>query len=242
MKRISLFCLSLLIGFTASAQWGKKIRGNGEMVTEERQLGPYDEVSVSGWFDVELTEGNEGDLTLYGEENLLEYLETEVKGGKLTIKTRLGYRLQPSSWKSGGIKITVPVEDINALSMSGSGDIRGKTRLRAEHMELGMSGSGDMQLSVDAGSMEVTLSGSGDIELQGTCGTLEVRVSGSGDVSAYGLEAREVDAMVSGSADIQVMATESLKARVSGSGDITYRGNPGKIDTKTSGSGDVSKG
>ncbi|MGI9550030.1 MAG: DUF2807 domain-containing protein, partial [Aurantibacter sp.] len=29
---------------------------------------------------------------------------------------------------------------------------------------------------------------------------------------------------------------------VSGSGDINYRGNPEKVDTKTSGSGDISKG
>ena len=242
MKKVSLLCLSLLIGFTASAQWGKKIRGNGDMVTEERQLGPYSEMSVSGWFDVELVDGKEGDLTLYGESNLLEYLETEVKGGNLTIKTRSGYRLQPSSWKSGGIRITVPVEDIGGLYMSGSGDIQGKTRLKAASMELVMSGSGDMQLSVDADSMDVTLSGSGDIDLQGSCGTLEVRVSGSGDVSAFGLEARDVEAMVSGSADIQVTATGSLRARVSGSGDITYRGNPEKIDSKTSGSGDVTKG
>ena len=43
-----------------------------------------------------------------------------------------------------------------------------------------------------------------------------------------------------GSADIKVTATEMIKARVSGSGDIRYKGNPKKIDTKTSGSGDIS--
>ena len=232
----------MLISFSASAQWGKKIRGNGKMVTEERNVGSYDEISVSGWFDVELISGEEGRLTLRGEENLLEYIETEVKNGKLQIKNRKGYNLQSSSWKSGGILVTVPVEDVSAVSMSGSGDVKGKTKLASDYFELVMSGSGDMELEIESDEMDVTLSGSGDMDLAGSCGKLQVRVSGSGDVNAYELSAREVDAVVSGSADIKVTASEAIKARVSGSGDIHYRGNPEKIDSKTSGSGDVSKG
>lgn len=80
------------------------------------------------------------------------------------------------------------------------------------------------------------------MNLSGSTRNLEVSISGSGDIKAYDLEADYVEATISGSADIEITANESLKARVSGSGDISYRGNPKKIDTKTSGSGDISKG
>jgi hypothetical protein len=50
-----------------------------------------------------------------------------------------------------------------------------------------------------------------------------------------------VTANVSGSADIKVTVSEMIQARVSGSGDISYRGNPKKIDTKSSGSGNITK-
>lgn len=242
MKKITLLGISLLLAFSASAQWGKRVKGNGNMVTEERSVGDYDGVSVSGWFDVELVSGREGALTLQGEENLLEHIETEVKNGTLKIKTESGYNLQPSSWKSKPILITVPVEDINSVVLSGSGDIVGKTRMKADTFEVTMSGSGDITLEIESDAVQTVLSGSGDIRLSGATGTLEVKVSGSGDVDAFDLEARDVDALVSGSADIRVNASQSIKARVSGSGDITYRGNPEKIDTKTSGSGDVQKG
>ena len=89
--------------------------------------------------------------------------------------------------------------------------------------------------------MKATISGSGDITLNGKTTDFEVRVSGSGDVNAYDLSALNVTANVSGSADIEVTATEMIQARVSGSGDISYRGNPKKIDTKSSGSGDITK-
>jgi hypothetical protein len=242
MKKVFLLSACLLLALPATAQWGKKIKGNGKMVTEQRSVGSYDGVALSGWFDIELVSGQEGELSLSGEENLLEHLETEVKNGKLTIKSEKGYNLEPSSWKSGGIMVRVPVEEINSVTMSGSGDIVGKTKLRSDTMEVVMSGSGDIVLELDSDSVETSLSGSGDIRLSGNANTFNVRISGSGDVHAYELEAKEVDAVVSGSADIKVTATEILTARVSGSGDVHYRGNPGKVDSKTAGSGDVTKG
>jgi hypothetical protein len=199
-------------------------------------------VSLSGSFDVELVDGKEGNLTLKGDENLLEYLITEVKDGRLVIKVKKGYYLKSSSWKSGGILITVPVEEINAVSMSGSGDIVGKKTLRADDFEVSMSGSGDIQLDLDAQNVEASLSGSGDMLLSGVSSSFTVRISGSGDIEAYDLEADDVEVVVSGSADAQVTARKSLRARVSGSGDVYYKGNPEKVDSKTSGSGDVSKG
>ncbi|WP_299528748.1 head GIN domain-containing protein [Ulvibacterium sp.] len=238
-----LITLGLLLAFTVSctAQWGRRIKGNGNTVTIERSTGDYDAIAVSGWFDVNLVDGNEGELTLKGEDNLLEYIKTEVKNGKLVIKTEKGVNLKPSKWNEG-IVITVPVESVSSISLSGSGDIVGKTTIKASSFETAMSGSGDITLSVEANSINASMSGSGDIRLKGKADEFDVSVSGSGDVEAYSLEAENVEATVSGSANIQVTANQRLRARVSGSGDIEYRGNPEKIDTKTSGSGDISRG
>ena len=169
----------------------------------------------------------------------MEYIKTEVKDGKLVIKTRKGVNLKPSSWKSG-ILVVVPVESIDGVSLSGSGDITSRTTLKSDSFETRISGSGDIVLDVEANSVEASMSGSGDMKLNGKASDFEVQVSGSGDISAYGLEADHVTVQVSGSADVEVTAKQSIKARVSGSGDISYRGNPGKIDTKSSGSGDIS--
>lgn len=238
-----LITLTLVLGMVActNAQWGKRIKGNGDVVTIERSVGDYDEVAMAGWFDVELVSGTEGEITLKGESNLLEYIKTEVKNGKLVIKKEKGVNLRPSNWKSG-IHVIVPVESIHAVSLSGSGDLVGQTMIKADHFSASMSGSGDVTLMVEAQELEATLSGSGDINLSGSATDFTVSVSGSGDIKAYDLEADFVNATVSGSADIKVTAHESIDARVSGSGDIHYRGNPKKIKSKASGSGDITKG
>ena len=241
MKKLSVLLFTGLITLSCSAQWGKTIKGNGNNVTLERSTGDYEGIAVSGWFDVDLVSGNEGDITLQGDENLLEYIITEVKDGKLVIKTEKGVNLKSSSWKSE-IRITVPVESISSVSMSGSGDIVGKTKIKSDKFSTAMSGSGDITLDIESNSLSASMSGSGDITLSGTTKDFDATISGSGDIEAYNLEADNVSATVSGSADIQVTAKKSIKARVSGSGDISYRGNPEKVDTKTSGSGDISKG
>ena len=221
MKKFITLTLALGMVAVTNAQWGRKIQGNGDVVTIERSVGDYDEVAMAGWFDVELVSGSEGELTLKGESNLLEHIVTEVKNGKLTIKVEKGMNLRPSNWKSG-IYVTVPIESIDAVSLSGSGDLVGKTTIKARQFSTAMSGSGDVTLTVEAEEIEASLSGSGDIK-------------------AFDLEADFVTATVSGSADIKVTANQSLEARVFGSGDIQYKGNPKKVNSKSSGSGDITK-
>lgn len=241
MKKLLSLSLVLLFTISCTAQWGKKVKGNGNMTTIKRSVGAYDAIGLSGWFDVDLVAGTEGEITLEGESNLLEHIKTEVKNGKLSIKVEKGYNLKPSSWDDG-IRITVPVESVNSVALSGSGDIVGKTTIKTNNFKTAMSGSGDITLDIEANTIDASMSGSGDITLNGSTTDFEAAISGSGDIKAYGLEADNVDATVSGSADIKVTANKMLKARVSGSGDISYRGNPEKLDTKASGSGDISKG
>lgn len=238
---------TVILGFalcalsSATAQWGRSVSGNGNVVSMERSTGDYEAISVAGSFHVDLVSGTEGKLRVKADENLQEYIVTEVKDGTLVIKTKNGVNLRPSKWKDG-MHITVPVSSIEGISLSGSGEITGKTKLEATDFNTSMSGSGDMTLEVEAEFVKANMSGSGDIRLSGYAKRLEVQISGSGDIKAFDLEAEEVDASISGSADIEVTAKALLKARVSGSGDIRYRGNPTKIDTKVSGSGDISEG
>ena len=238
----TLFTLGLVLcSIIATAQWnGKKIKGNGKVVTIERSVGEYESIASAGWFDVILVDGKEGTITLKGEENLLEYIKTEVKNGKLTIKKEKGVNLSSSFWKSGSIEVTIPIEEVNAVSLAGSGDVISRTTLKSDTFKASLAGSGDVNLSVEAKDFVASLSGSGDMEFNGSANNFKVSVAGSGDVDAFDLNADYVEASVAGSADLNVTAKQGIKARVSGSGDITYKGNPTKIDSKASGSGDIS--
>ena len=241
MKKLITLSLVLFASTQIHAQWwGKSVKGNGELETITRNVGDYNEISVAGFFDVTLVAGNEGELTIEGESNLLEYIETEVDGDRLTIKVKNKQNLKTSWGKD--IKIRVPFRDLNQVSLSGSGEIMSTDVIKANNFRVSVSGSGDINLVVEASSTESRVTGSGDLVLRGSTRDHETSVTGSGDLEAGRFKADNVDAKVTGSGDIRVSCEKSIRARVTGSGDIEYVGNPTKQDTKVSGSGDISRG
>lgn len=243
MKKL-IFTL-IILGFSTGpihAQWwtgSQKVDGNGSMTSEKRKVTEYDQIALEGSMNVELVAGQEGNLKVEAESNLLEYIVTEVSGKKLKISVERRINLSPSRGMT--IKITVPFQSIDQISLTGSGDIYTSDRIESGDFRVQLTGSGDISLDLDCASVDGTLTGSGDVRLKGKTRRFDCRVTGSGDFEAFGLKAEMVNASVSGSGDIQVNPTDELRARITGSGDITYMGDPEKQDFRTAGSGAVSK-
>ncbi|CAA9200358.1 head GIN domain-containing protein [Flavobacterium collinsii] len=235
-----LVCSALLLSSIANAQWSnKKIKGNGNVVTETRTTSDYNAIKVSGFFDVDLVAGKEGKIIVKGEQNLLSAIKVEVEDNVLKVYTEKGVNLSPSLGKK--IEVTVPFETISALTLSGSGDVQSKDPIKSDKFLAKLSGSGNFNLAVNSTDLELNLSGSGDVSLKGNTANFVTKLSGSGDIDAANLKSKNTDVTISGSGDIRVNCTESLTARVSGSGDIRYSGSPEKRDVKVSGSGSISK-
>ena len=239
---IKLFVSCLLLLTTMSyAQWSsnQKIKGNGKVTSEKRTTTSYDEIAITGFFDVELVSGKEGNITIKGEENLLPYIKVDVVDKVLKISTEKNKYISTS--KGSQIVIVVPFESIDQVSLTGSGDVVTKNSIKSKSFSAKLIGSGDMNLDVESNDFDVNLSGSGDMVLTGKTENFNSNLNGSGDIDAGDLKAKNVKATVSGSGDNTVFCSENLHARVSGSGDIEYKGDPKKKDTKVNGSGNISK-
>ncbi len=240
MKKLTLIVITLASLNIVNAQWGKKtIKGNGNITTVSRSTSQYDIINCAGWMDFVLIKGEEGNIKIEGEENLLEYIITETKDNKLYIKTKNGVNLKTSKNKT--VTITIPFKDIDKVSLSGSGDVITKDKILANNFEVKIAGSGDIILDVDASYINAGISGSGDITLKGNTEDLKASVTGSGDFHGFNLQANNTEAVVIGSGDVMVVSNNKLKARVTGSGDIEYKGNPKYEDSRITGSGSISK-
>jgi len=240
MKTTILTFATLLFINISHAQWwgnGEKIKGNGKVTTITRTTTDYDGISCAGSFDYILVSGTEGKITIEGEENLLQYVITEVKDNKLIVKTEKNINLSPSSNKT--IKITIPFKDIDNVSLAGSGDLTNTDTIKATDLKVSLAGSGDVVLTVETNNVKGSLAGSGDLTLKGNTNNLEANIAGSGDFHGFNLQSNITEVSIAGSGDARVVSNESLKARVSGSGDIEYKGNPKTEDSKVAGSGSI---
>lgn len=238
-KLIQLLAIFILLPFYAQNNSKREgLKGNGSIQTTTRNTAEYNGISVSGSFVVTLTSGKEGKITISGDENLLEYVVTEVENDNLKIHFQKDYRNYKPSQK---IEIQVPVEKIEQLALSGSGNIKSATEIKSEKFSTAQSGSGKIEIAISTQNMEAALSGSGHLYVSGYAKNFEIAVSGSGQIDSKKMTSENISAAVSGSGTITVTTNESIKAVVSGSGQIKYYGNPKNIEEKVSGSGGIYK-
>ena len=234
MKKLIILIAIVAFVILSNAQ-RKKIKGNGNVTTITRTVSDYNKIGASGSFDITLEAGTEGTLTIKAEENVLEYLITEVEGENLKIKWKKGITIKTAK----KILITIPFEDIEEVALAGSGDIISTDVVEADTFKIALAGAGDVDLRLNVSSLKVAISGSGDVDLTGTATNLDCALSGSGGVDADALITDKASIRIVGSGDVSVHVNEELDVKVSGSGDVSYKGNPKKNTSKVSGSGSV---
>jgi hypothetical protein len=236
MKNLKFFLIIILtIGITvcADGQIRRTVYGNNHVVKKEREAGKFTGLRVSSGIDVYLRQTGNESIAVEADENLHEYIITEIKDGILHVYTEANIREAEMK------KVYVTMKDINSLKTTSAGDIIGETSIKTDNLELSASSAGDIKLEVYAKEIEANISSSGDVTITGEADILNADLSSAGDLNAFGLEVREADVSASSAGDADINVSERLKARASSAGDVNYRGNPKYLDAHSSSAGGV---
>jgi hypothetical protein len=239
MKKICLF-LSVATFLLSSCHhfWEKRVRGNGNIKTEEHTVSAFKNVEVGGAMKVFVSQGALQPVKLEGDENLLKYIEVAQEGDRIIVKSRFGYNLIPT----GDMRIYVTSPVYHDIEVSGACDIIGQNKItNPENLKLGASGSGDIKMDVDAPRLDAEISGSGSIDLRGQTKDVDLELSGAGHAHCYDLLAENAKVDISGVGSVEVYASVKLDAQVSGAGNVTYKGNATNVSQHVSGVGSVNK-
>lgn len=206
---------------------------------EVRDVANFTKISFGFPGKLYLKQGSPQKVELEGDRDVVEQVETDVEGGRLKIGKDGKWLNRNSDDK---ITVYVIVPDIEAVSVSGSGDIVGQTKIRTNDLDLNVSGSGSLSLDVEArGDVEANVSGSGGVDLQGRFETFESDVSGSGTVILSATIVGTADFGISGSGKIQASGSaDQVKTAISGSGKVLAADlRTNRCEVRISGSGSV---
>ena len=207
---------------------------------ETRNVNTFTKIAFRVPGKLYLRQGSTQKLEIEGKKDVLEKIETRVEGSRLVIEHE-----DEKFWRWGNdekVNIYITVKDVEGLSVGGSGDLIGQTKIVAEDIDLNVSGSGNMRIEVEAsGDMESDVSGSGNIDLRGKCKNFNSDVSGSGRVTLALNASGRADFGVSGSGKIEASGVASnVKANISGSGKVLAADlETNSCDVRITGSGDV---
>lgn len=231
MKNL-LTALIIILAFTACDDPWDCTRGDGPIVARELNLEEIDGIELSGSDRVFLSIGEEQEVIVEGQQNIINELNTNVRNGFWDIRFRNCVK------NNRGLEFYITVREINEVNLSGSGEIILEDPIETEQLEIRLAGSGEIQGAVDVSTLDIDITGSGTIELSGRASDAWLKIAGSGELDAYDLLADNYDIQINGSGNAEVYVQDNLKVDISGSGSVNYKGSP-SIDSKISGSGKV---
>jgi len=209
----------------------RMVRGSGDVIVEDRSVSGFDKISVKGAGRIVLTQGNKESLTVETDDNLMQYIKTEVKGDTLEIDFKENVVFSSGRGRvvvdpTEGFVFRISVIDLEAILVSGAADIE-MDKIKTDRLEITFSGAGQLSIDdLDANALNVLVSGAGDVNLIGRVEDQVVRMSGFGRYQAFDLESQEASITISGAGGANVWVTESLDISISGAGDVKYYGSP----------------
>lgn len=223
--------------FSCHHMFGKRVRGNGNVGSQDRSVSDFKNVEVDGAAKVFITQGDQRSVKVEADENLQQFIEVYNEGDKVVIREKHGFNLDPTY----DIKIYITSPVYNDIEASGAGDIIGQTPIsNSEGLDLHLSGAGAIKMEINAPHVSAEVSGAGNIDLKGDTKTAEFELSGVGNAHCFDLKSENTKVEISGVGSAQVYASVKLDAQVSGAGSVDYKGG-GSVDQHVSGVGSVHK-
>lgn len=226
MKKLSLlfFIFALIAGSIAANMTGfgrfslgemlfSRVAGSGVKKSEMRDAANFTSVKASGAIAVEIFTQNDFSVEVEADDNLLEFIKTEIDGNTLEIYTKGNIsRRNPVI-----VKIGMPaVEGVNVSGASKAivRDVRGE--------ELSLRANGASKIIV-----------SGEVR------DLSAGINGASRIEARELTTENSEIKANGASSATVSVTNNLQAKANGASRINYIGEPANIAKKTNGGSSI---
>lgn len=215
MKHFIATLFILLISYSSFAQ----VRGTGEIVKQERQVGTFNKVKISGAQDAILMNGEQYSVVIETNQNLLEHISVVIQDGNLWIDYK-------NIKHYDRMKFYITAPEFNKVAVSGASDVKSVDTLRGTKLWVSGIGASDVNLIVDYESIQSKASGASDITLSGNATSHVAEVSGASNIIAKAMKTETTNIRASGASSCFVEARSSLTYRVSGSSTVKYVGTP----------------
>lgn len=216
MKRLTLLGIGLVIGLAGciiSNPGG--VKGSGIAKTEKRSVASFDSLDVNYVGAIAVRSQGQESLTISGDDNIIQFITTEVKNGTLYIRGTKGYSPQQK------LQIIVSTPDVRRFVFDGVGEAN-LSNIKNERLEIVVSGVGSLSASGETKEVDITLSGVGSVDAKNL---------------------RAVNAKVNSTAigAVDLYATRQLDIKASGLGEINYYGNPKIVNKQAEGIGKINQ-
>ncbi|HEU5130725.1 MAG TPA: head GIN domain-containing protein [Pyrinomonadaceae bacterium] len=217
MKRLACLVLLTVVAAGCHGHFGAQIKGSGKRELQKRQVAPFTSISTEGAFTIEVTCQKDQSVEVEGDDNVLEYVTSDVSGNVLRLKNTKSYST------SEPVKFKIAVQNLEGFSSNGAGRID-------------IKGMNNEKFEIDA-------NGAPTIIVSGTTKVIDIGANGAVKVDTTKLHASRAVVDTNGASRVDLDVTDQLDATVNGPSTVTYKGDPvvnktvrgpGKIERRSS--------
>lgn len=235
MRTLFIFTFITLISLNLMAA-----NGNSDK-TQTRQVSNFNGIKVSTGIDLYITMGTTEEVKIVANDDIIDKIITEVKGGKLHIYTK-----QSNNWfnwngSNQTRKAYVTVKELVSIDASSGSDVKSENTLKGEDLKVSASSGTDVAIDIFYKNVWIDTSSGSDAKLSGKVKTLNAEASSGSDIEAKDLESKICKVSVSSGSDATVNVSDELYANASSGADVRYYGNPQVKDINESSGGDVTQ-
>jgi hypothetical protein len=238
MKKIALFSLVIFVFASGCREIaGSRVKGSGNIITENRNETGFSNIDVSGDIDVYIKQDSTSSVKVEADDNILEYIEVHTEGSTLEIYTENNIRLKPSH----KIKVYVSNPEYKELQVSGASSIRSENEITSpDGLHVDISGASEGRLEVNAPKVSVNLTGASNASIKGKTKDFEGGASGASKIRGFDLLSENADVDASGASHIEIYASVKIDGQASGASSVDYKGNA-QSSVEKSGASSVNK-
>ncbi|CAN5753072.1 head GIN domain-containing protein [soil metagenome] len=210
--------------------------GSGNIVTEKRNTGAFTGVSVGGGFEVEIKHGDQEEVTVEADDNLIKYIHTDVSDGQLKIK------IEQINMHDAHLKVYITSPGLKNIKASAAADVLVKDELKsgaAIHLEV--SSGAIIKTAINAPEVELDASSGGEIEVSGRTRDLNAAASSGSNLKAKELLSENVVVEASSGSNATVHASVKIDASASSGARVRYHGGAADVHKSASSGGVVEK-
>jgi hypothetical protein len=194
-------------------------------------LSDFDEVEISGKFDVRISNRGNYGVELIGAEGEKEKYKIYRSGKTLIIEyTHQGRknRMDINDWSNlnaEDMRINISMPSLQKLEATGIGTVRFDD-FTSDEMEIETTGPVRLRGELNAHDLTVNLTGKSEADLSGNVNKLNARIEFASKLRAYNLEVADAFIEVSGASSAKVNVSGNLEIEEGVASHVDYRGNP----------------
>jgi hypothetical protein len=230
---ILTFSMLILIAFSSCVFMGPSIKGNGNVVEQNRKTRDFSKIEVSRGMNVYISQGETHKIVVKADENLLDAIETENEGDVLIIRATQNIRSATSK------KVFITVPNLEEIEASSGSNIFSETKLVFRDLTVSTSSGSNVKLEINSEKSEFSSSSGSNINLQGTTTSFKAKSSSGSNIKAEELTAENCDTEASSGSNIWITAKNDFSGDVSSGANIFVYGNPKNSNIEKSSGGNV---